>query len=616
MTERDQLLEYRKQIAELSEKEKKLRDLQLRKIARGEVYGPQTGYPSLDKPWLKWYSEESITNDIPKMKIYDYVLNHKFDNNIALEYMGKEITYKELYENVNEVSKAFKNNNVKPGDIVTIAMLNMPESIYLILALNKIGAIPSLIDPRTNESGIHKYLERNNSNFVFVTDLFTSKINKVAKNFDTKVVSVSLFSSLMPNYNKKNNISNKRLLGWKRFVSSGIGYNDEVDYEYKENTPAMVVHSGGSTGFPKGVVMTNENIISSTWQAIETGIPMYEKETWLGIMPPFIIYGASTGTILPLKLGMKIYLEPLFSPKKLPKILLKKKPVHMTLAPTHFENIISNKSLTNEDMSFIVAPTVGGDTMKIELEKETNKWLKDHNCLYKVLKGYGASETCSAVTVCISNECNKIGSVGIPMVKTSISIFDPDSDIEKKNGEYGEICVSGPTNMLKYFNEEGTEKITKLHSDGKLWVHTGDWGYMDNDGMVYITDRIKRMIVLYSGFKVLPSYVEDLIMQTGLVEDVCIVGVPDKNHIQGEIPYAFIVAKNKFDSKQVTEKIKKYLQENIKDNDSIPVFYKVVTKLPIVLSNGKIDAKTLKEMATEEIEEKSLKKINKKVKLY
>lgn len=610
--EKQELINLKNKIAALSLKEKKLRDLYLRGLANGELQGPPVGYPSIDKLWLKWYTESQISFQVPNIKIYDAVYNSNkgYLDEVALEYYGRNITYRELFFNVDRLARAFKANGVKEGEIVTVGMLTTPESLYVMLALNKIGAISSMIDPRSNVEGLHKYLTDNGSSLVIITDLFSSKFKKACEGTKTtKLISASLLDSvknwplnsdrLIKLYQKLNitkTVQDDFSVSYTDFVASGKDYQGHLDSEYIEDSPALIVHSGGTTGFPKAVVMSDKAVLSSVYQGIHSGIEFKRAETWLGIMPLFIIYGASTGTLLPLIEGITINLIPLFDPKKLPKIILKKKPIHMTLAPSHFENLIYSKKLANEDLSYIVAPTVGGDSMDVNLEAKSNEWLRKHGCLYKVAKGYGSSETCSGVTVNVSNECNKIGSVGVPLPLTTVSIFNPETDEELTYGEIGEVCVQGPTAMQEYLNSPNeTNQVLKTHSDGTTWVHTGDLGYITREGFIYITDRIKRMIVNYGGFKILPSYVESILNKFPLIEKSVVIGIKDELHAQGEVPVACIVLKDK-NTKISIDEIKKYCKQYIKDEHQIPIDFIVLDEIPYIPTNGKVDIKELKRL--------------------
>lgn len=609
------------QIMDEKNKESVKRDLFLRGLLVGDISGPLTGFPSQDKPWLKYYNEEDLIFEVPNIKIYDaiYEANKNHLDDFAFEYYGANITYREMFEKIEAIAKSFKEIGIKENDIVTIGMLTTPDAICTMLALNKIGAIASMIDPRSNVKGLHKYLKDNGSDIVIITDLFYKKFKDAIKDTKTKkIITSSIFDSMKqwPFNNKgvekvlsrikektKNDSKDSLVVKMKDFIKFGKKYEGTIDSEYKEGEPSLIVHSGGTTGFPKAVVMSNKSVMSAVYQALNTGIQFERGETWLGILPLFIIYGASTGTILPLLKGIKINLVPLFNPKKLPKLLLKKKPIHMTLAPSHFEYLVGNKLLENEDLSYIVAPTVGGDSMNVKLEEDTNEWLKNHGCSYKVSKGYGSSETCSGITVCISDECNKLGSVGIPLPHTTVGIFDIETGKELSYNQPGEVCISGPSNMLKYLNsEEETELVLKEH-DGKLWVHSGDYGYIDEDGLLFVTDRIKRMIVDSGGFKILPSYVESVLNKHDNIESSVVIGVPDLDHVQGELPVACIVLKDESQSAKTIQELNKLCLSELKDNLSCPRKYYVLDEIPYKSTNGKVDIQKLKQI----VEEKSQK---------
>lgn len=623
--EKNKITELVNQIMDEKNKESVKHNLFLRQLLIGGISGPLTGLPSKDKPWLKYYNEESLIFEVPDIKIYDAIYNENKNHldDFAFEYYGANITYREMFEKIEALAKSFKEIGIKENDIVTMGMLTTPDAICTMLALNRIGAIASMIDPRSNVKGLHKYLKDNGSDIVIVTDLFYKKFKAAVPGTKTKkIITSSIFDSMkqwpfnnptleskLSRIKEKTKFKQKDGLSikMKDFIKIGKNFKGEIDSKFKEGKPTLIVHSGGTTGFPKAVVMSDKSVMSAVYQALNTGIQFERGESWLGILPLFIIYGASTGTILPLLKGIKINLIPLFNPKNLPKILLKKKPIHMTLAPSHFEYLVDNKLLENEDLSYIVAPTVGGDSMNTKLEADTNEWLRRHGCTYKVSKGYGSSETCSGVTVCISDECNKIGSVGIPLPHTTIGIFDIETGEELPCNQAGEVCISGPSNMIKYLNsEEETEMVLKEH-DGRVWVHSGDYGYIDEDGLLFVTDRIKRMIVDFGGFKILPSYVESVINKHPNVESSVVVGVPDTSHVQGELPVACIVLKDKKQSNKTISELNRLCLSELKDNTSCPIEYYVFDEIPYKVTNGKADIQKIKEMIEELSQDKKSK---------
>lgn len=372
-------------------------------------------------------------------------------------------------------------------------------------ALSRIGAIANMVDPRTSEEGIRDYITETASRIIVTLDVAYPKIKEAIKGTGIEKVIVvspsdSLGRVLRMLYKVKNRTVriNEDHIYWKEFVADASGIED---VPYKEDRCCIIVHTGGTTGNPKGVMLSNENLNALVLQSILTDIDMQRVHNWMDIMPPFIAYGIGMGIHLPLVIGMETILIPSFNPDKFDELLLKYKPIHMVFVPSYWETIINSRKLRNKDLSFIIAPTVGGDSMDINLERVANVFLEEHGCNYKVTKGYGMTEVCAGISGTLDSN-NEEGSVGVPFVKTVVSVFKPDTEEELKYGEVGEICITGPNVMLGYYgNPEATHNIARIHSDGKLWIHSGDMGYMNERGSIFIVDRMKRMIVRYDGFQ-------------------------------------------------------------------------------------------------------------------
>ena len=269
---------------------------------------------------------------------------------------------------------------------------------------------------------------------------------------------------------------------------------------------------------------------------------------------------------------------------------------------------MKSKKLNKQDLAFVIAPVVGGDKMDEQLEEAVNKYLKEHNCDYKIVKGYGLTEVNAAVAACTSNENNKLGSVGIPFPKTNISIFNPNTEEETQYGEIGEVCITGPNTMKGYYNnEEETNNIIKKHKDGMEWVHSGDLGYMDSDGNLFIIDRIKRIIVRADGFKVFPSLIEDVINYIPNVKISKVVGIRDLDYAQGKVPKAHVVLENP--DVDLEEEKRKIIDTCML---KLPEYYSIADlefneELPLT-PIGKIDYKKLEEEDLKKQKEKVLLK--------
>lgn len=346
---------------------------------------------------------------------------------------------------------------------------------------------------------------------------------------------------------------------------------------------------------PKGVMLSNENVNALVVQSILTGIDMKREHTWMDIMPPFIAYGIGMGLHLPLVIGMETILIPSFDAKKFDELLLKHKPIHMVGVPSYWGVIINSKKLAKKDLSYIIAPTVGGDTMDATLEKDANEFLRQHGCKYPITKGYGMTEVCAGVSGTVEKN-NELGSVGIPFVQTIISVFDPETGEELKYYEQGEICISGPNVMLEYYNnKDATNSIKRIHRDGSIWIHSGDIGYMTENGSLYIVDRVKKMIVRYDGFKVFPSLIEKVVSSHDLVASCCAVGMIDKEHAQGKLPIAFVVLNDGCETSLVRGELMELCKKELPEYAQ-PVDFLFVDEMPLT-PIGKIDYRQLEKKA-------------------
>ena len=237
--------------------------------------------------------------------------------------------------------------------------------------------------------------------------------------------------------------------------------------------------------------------------------------------------------------------------------------------------------------------------MNIELEKKANDFLKSHGAQTKVIKGYGLTEVCAAACACFGKG-NKLGSVGIPFLHNNISIFEPGTDKELKYNEKGEICINSPSTMLGYYgNSKETNKMLKKHADGKIWVHTQDLGYIDEDGLIFVDGRLKRVIIGYDGFKIYPFPIEKLISNIPGVIDCKVVGAKDPNHIQGDVPIAYVILDKNVDESIMYEIIEKTCKEHLPEY-TCPYNYSFKTTFPRT-NIGKVDFVSLEKEANEEI---------------
>lgn len=580
-----------------------------------EIKNNITGFASIDKPWLKYYPKELIGKELPKMNVNDYLYENNKEHlgRIALSYFNNKITYDNFFKKIDETASAFLNLGIKKGDIVTVSLPMVPESIYVFYALAKIGAISNMIDPRTNESGIREYLNEVKSKILIIIDnIYPNVKNIVDSDQLEKVIVVSPSDSLPLGMRLLSKIkplqadySNSKIISWHDFIKTGKNNTKKIETIYEENLPISIVHTGGTTGFPKGVLLTNDNYNAMVEQFRYSGLNFKREHTWLGMIPLFFAYGGGVGLHHPLSVGMEIKVIPMFNPDKMANLVLKYKANHMAIIPSYYESIIHSPKAKNKDFSFLIMPAAGSDKMDPTFEKEINDFLEKHNCHNKVAKGYGMSEVTSAICGGVTEESNKIGSVGIPFSHSVVAIFDPETGEELKYGQVGEVCMTGPNVMKGYYNnEEENTKIMKMHKDGKVWIHSGDLGYMDADGVLFIEGRMKRMIIKYGGFKVFPTLIEKTIMTIPMIENVSVVGVKDFDHPDFTIPKANIVIKKEYKDLEnmILEQAKALCQEKLPDY-YVPTYFSTLEKLPLT-NAGKIDYRTLEIEGTKELEDK------------
>lgn len=559
-------------------------------------------YASQAKPWLKYYDQKFIDQTLPALSAFEYVCQRSKNhlNDTALEYYGRKFTYADLIVNVKKTAAALRGAGVKKGDIITVVSIMTPEIIALFYAADMMGATLNLVDPRYSVEGIREYIEEVDSHLLVCLNVVYERCRQAAKRTNVeKVIVLSPADSLPPlmavGYKLTTPDKNKyasNVIRWKQFIKGGEGQSTAAE-PYDPDHACVVVHTGGTTGSPKGVMLTDDcfNGIALQFQAYPK--LFHRGQKLMNIMPPFIAYGFACGIHLPLVLGFTVIIIPNLDPAKLGSLVLKHKPEHMFGVPTHYQQLASDPKLRDKDLSFIINYAAGGDSLSRGAEQTVNDFLAAHGARYPIAKGYGMTEVSSAATVAAGLD-NKPGSVGIPMVNTVVAAFEPGTDQELPIGQRGELCISGPCLMKGYYNKpEETAILLRRHPDGRVWAHTGDMGYLDEDGFVYLDSRIKRMIIRHDGFKVFPSMIENVVSRHPAVHQCSVVGCADKDHTQGRLPFVYIVLKAGITAKkkQVIRELERMCAEELPEYVQ-PVAYKFISSMPMT-PVGKVDYRQL-----------------------
>ena len=559
-------------------------------------------YASQAKPWLKYYDQKFIDQTLPALSAFEYVCQRSKNhlNDTALEYYGRKFTYADLIVNVKKTAAALRGAGVKKGDIITVVSIMTPEIIALFYAADMMGATLNLVDPRYSVEGIREYIEEVDSHLLVCLNVVYERCRQAAKRTNVeKVIVLSPADSLPPvmavGYKLTTPDKNKyasNVIRWKQFIKGGEGQSTAAE-PYDPDHACVVVHTGGTTGSPKGVMLTDDcfNGIALQFQAYPK--LFHRGQKLMNVMPPFIAYGFACGIHLPLVLGFTVIIIPNLDPAKLGSLVLKHKPEHMFGVPTNYQQLAADPKLRDKDLSFIINYAAGGDSLSRGAEQTVNDFLAAHGARYPIAKGYGMTEVSSAATVAAGLD-NKPGSVGIPMVNTVVAAFEPGTDQELPIGQRGELCISGPCLMKGYYNKpEETAILLRRHPDGRVWAHTGDMGYLDEDGFVFLDSRIKRMIIRHDGFKVFPSMIENVVSRHPAVHQCSVVGCADKDHTQGRLPFVYIVLKadTTAKKKQVIRELERMCAEELPEYVQ-PVAYKFISSMPMT-PVGKIDYRQL-----------------------
>ncbi len=557
---------------------------------------------SVEKPWMKYYSEDVRDLPGPKTTAYRYMTEANADrlDEVAINYYGRKITHGELKKNIDATADAFAAAGVKEGDIISFLSVATPETIYCIYALNKLGATANTIDPRMDIESIRRAVAESESKIFVVMDVVYDKISAAADELNQDLIiaisasqSLPLIKRLAMKLRVKTNLPySERLVSYDTFLKNGKG-TTAVEAPYTGDAVFSIPYTGGTTGFAKGVMITNDGINSTAFNFIHAGLDYEKGDSFLDIIPVFTSYGMCCGMHMPLTLGLVLIPIPKFDLNEYGRLYKKFKPNHSVSTPAFYESLMHSKELKNMDLSFIKLLGSGGDTMNLGLEKKLNEFMKSHGMRYPITQGYGLSEASAAVTFGINNVC-KTGSVGIPSLLITAGVFDEETGKELSCNEIGEVCITGPSLMKGYYKRrEETENVLRRHEeDEKTWLHTGDLGYIDEDGFLFIIGRIKRMITRFDGHKVFPVSIESLVARHKEVKNCSAVGVADMDRTQGHYPVVFVEFIEDIDDKNdLCKKIFKECHALLEERGR-PVAVVPIDKIPLT-GSGKNDFRTL-----------------------
>ncbi|MDD6855978.1 MAG: AMP-binding protein, partial [Oscillospiraceae bacterium] len=502
---------------------------------------------SASAPWLKYYGNTPASLDYPHKTMYQMVAAaaRRKPDHIAYVFMGKKTTYREFLGRIHAAAKGLYKMGIRQGDKVTICMANTPQALDCFYALNYLGAVPNMIHPLSAAQEIAFYLNFSKSKAILTLDQFYYKVSGILPQLEhpTEILIARVaeelplpLSVLYPMTKAARAIKKLPKTGytlWQDMVKAGKDVALEPEKGTCEDCGA-ILYSGGTTGTTKGIMLSNLNFNALALQTIAaSGFTMEEISDMkmLSVMPVFHGFGLGIGIHTPLIAGGTCVLIPQFNVKTYAHTLVKQKPNLIPGVPTLFEALLRAEDLENADLSFLRGIFSGGDSLSPELKKKVDAFLHEHGCTQQIREGYGTTECVTASCLTPKDYARK-GSIGVPFPDTYYKIVAPGTTTEVDPNTEGEICVSGPTVMIGYMdNMEETLHTLRRHHDGRIWLHTGDLGYMDQDGFVYFRQRIKRMIIT-SGYNVYPSRLENIIDANEKVLLSCVIGVKDPYRVQ------------------------------------------------------------------------------------
>lgn len=572
----------------------------------------KTGYPSIDRPWMKYYTLESDTLVLPKKSIYELAYDENKDNlkNIAIDLRsskndfkkGITITYNNFFKKIKNMAHASKVLGINKNEIVPLILPNVPEARTFIYSNSYIGATSYPISPMLPSNTLEKIIKENNIKNVVIFSAFFEKYKNVLNecNLNSLILldgteslpnSLQFLNKIKTRLSKSTNgILNNNVINYQEYYRLKNLLDDDIQPYYEKDHVAAIIGTSGTTGTSKGVVLTDDNINAA---ALEYKLGECFQGKFLDALLPSIGYGIS---MMHYQIVNKhyTYLVPELVTDRIADLIQATKPDTFPGGPVHYINLLQSDEFKNGTLHHAKNYISGGASLPHDVEMKLNgvgdgySESEVNDNLY-VRQGFGLSE--NVATGSYSKRGSyKFGSIGIPLPYSKIGVFEPGTDKELKYNEPGEICISGPTVMKEYLNnKEETDKVIKIHGDGQRWIHTKDIGYIDEDGHIFHMERIKN-IFMRTGFNVHPSKIAEFINSIDYVKNSYVIGF--EHPIEQCVPVAFIQLNDNSKKEEALSYIKNKCFSNLEET-SIPYEYVFVDELPINVG-GKIDGIRLK----------------------
>ncbi|MHA1518664.1 MAG: AMP-binding protein [Promethearchaeota archaeon] len=563
----------------------------------------------LKYPWLKFYGDVPHTITIPEITLYEKLVStvKLYPDNEAWDFMGTTYTYRQFLTDIDKFANALNALGFKKGDTITIAMPTAPNGIIPIYAVNKLGGICSMIHPLSPAKQIKMFLKMSKSRFALTLDAFYRPFNEILNETGVeKLILCKVGDYLSPLMKFGFWLTKGRKIPKIPVDDRVVWYGDLLSNSYPDiprsdmqtDDLAIILYSGGTTGTPKGIMLSNKNMIAegmmcAIWGNISVG------DKILAILPIFHGFGLGVCVNAAFMEGGMSILIPTFTPETVADLVKKKSPQYLIGVPTLFEALANNPKFQKTDLSCLKTCFSGADSLPRKTKEKFEEVVKNGGGNVILLEGYGLTEAVTAIMASPIEEYRE-NSIGVPFSNMEAKICKIDSIEEQPIGEEGEIVIAGPALMLGYLdNPEETAQVLKKHDDGKTWLHTGDIGYQDKDGFFYFKLRQKRMLKV-SGINVYPKVVEETIRKHTTVERVCVIGLPDKKQIS-RVKAFVVLKKDTVASEDTKSSILKHCRENLLKWET-PRDIEFREDLPLTLV-GKVAFKKLEDEEMDKLKE-------------
>ena len=562
-----------------------------------------TGKPSIDRPWMQYYPDMLMQMiQIPNCTIEQYLRNCCQGMDIdAIHYYGENISWKTVFEQADKTAKALKAIGFGEGDQIPVYLRLVPEFIYLLLGAEKIGA-SVLCRDNTLEENVEA-ARKAKAKAIIAHDFMSKKeMQEFLNNSDVeKIVLLSPLhhgnrnampahiQSCLNSYYPSTRASGSSTMSWDEFITQGESYTGTVEAPTDIHRPLFRAYTSGSTGPSKQVIHSADTMLGIICQMNFYGGTEEFRPNWMvTCLPPALVAVVVSMVLMPLASNKLLIMDPLCYEEDVDLELMRYRANNWPIIPMFIENVMRNGRIPNDyDMSHLLAAGPGCEACNnIQLEN-MEKFLHAHNCNVRVTTGYGSSEAGSTFSLPMAPKPIRDGNVGVPMPLSIVSIFKPGTQEELTYNQLGEICKTGPGNMLGYDNPSATAKTLQKHADGNVWLHTGDLGYMDEDGVLYVLNR--GYSPRYGGGNLAVLPMENLVANARIegIDDEFFVLFEDEKHPGYYVPYLYVVLEEGYTIDHIRDKIDECLQEYMRpveiiELDKRPFFHFKTNRIGLI----------------------------------